>query len=243
MKTHKFDFYKFIILPLIVCAALALSFYALHDLQTAEGAGLYLSLLSGQSDRTFCDILTDILGMLLFIIVLLLPCLVTRNLSVESFCRFFAAYLAFMPVVHPGEVVHIVEHLTHFVLRDSIVTFDILQLLFFDCEPLFRLLQTLLPFTFLLYAICRIKVQSKKQIPWGLPACIALFATAYLLFSNLGYLTLFVTVYLLLFLCYLLWEVLLKELPAFNKWSRILFLIFLLRGIYRILMLISTSHV
>ena len=55
--------------------ALLLVLYTLHDMQTAEGAGLYLSILYGQSNRTPFDILVDIMGMLLLLALLLLPCL------------------------------------------------------------------------------------------------------------------------------------------------------------------------
>lgn len=242
LDTGKNTFCKNIYYVGATLCTLGLALYALHDLQTAEGAGLYLSILYGQSSRIIFDILVDVMGMLLFLTVLLLPCLFLKHLNSASFFRLFACYLAFMPVVHPGNAVHLFEALLDLKLRNSLLTPNLGQFLFVDCLPLFELLPFLMSLLLLLTFADRQKnPMATRKIKLLLPF-ILIFLVLFLVFDNIEETTLYLICYLLLISCFAKWETLCKSNSRFANLSLILFSGCLLRGIYRMLMLISHAH-
>lgn len=222
--------------------SLALALYTLHDMQTAEGAGLYLSILYGQSNRVPFDLMVDIMGMLLFLSLLLLPCLILRHLQLDSFFRLLAVSLAFMPVAHPGNTLHVIEHFLNLTLRESILQGDFLPLLFEEYVPAFQLLKVLLPFLLLLVAINKTLHTSGflRKRYWLL--FMLFFFVMYLLFENTAHTFLYLFYYFLLIWCFDEWEATCKHSKAFADWSLIMFAGCLLRGIYRMLDLISHAH-
>lgn len=222
--------------------ALGLALYTLHDLQTAEGAGLYLSLLYGQANRTPFDILVDIMGMLLLLALLLLPCLFLKHLRLASFFRLLSVYLAIMPIVHPGNAVHLSSALWDLSLRENLLKGNFLQILFTDCVPVFELLRFILPFLLLLLAINRTQGITGFQKARFLFPCIIVVFALYLLFDGIAETALYLLYYLLLILCFAEWEAACKHSTGFSNRSLILFAGCLLRGIYRMLELISHAH-
>ena len=62
---------------------IAIAGLTLHDMQTAEGAGLYLAIKAGAEDRRMYDFAVDAAGMLCLLVLLLLPCFL------PSFPNFF----------------------------------------------------------------------------------------------------------------------------------------------------------
>ena len=232
-------------LALFICStvvAVLLALYTLHDLQTAEGAGLYLSMIFGQSQRTIFDILVDVMGMLLLFAMLLLPGLLLKHMGMASFFRFMSVYLAFMPIVHPGNVVHLGNSFLNMSLRQNISEGNLLQLLFVDCAPAFDALKYTLPLLLLLHAMCRMqKLKPFEKSRLFVFFIIVLFVL-YLLFGETAETTLYLLNYLLIVWCFAKWEALCKHSTSFGDWSIILFIGCMLRGIYRMLELISHAH-
>lgn len=215
--------------------ALGLALYTLHDLQTAEGAGLYLSIISGQSQRIYFDILADLAGMLLLLTALLLPCLLLRHFKMVSFFRILSVYLAIMPVVRPGNVVHLSDAFLNMSLRPVILEGNLGQLLFVECAPVFDAFKITLPFLVLLFAINKSK-RGKVFIP-----CILALLLLYLLVGEIAETTLYLIYYLLLIWCFAEWEDGCERSPRLADWSSIVFIGCLLRGIYRMLALTSLA--
>ena len=149
------NFLKFIMF-VSIALTFVLAFYTLHDLQTAEGAGLYLSITFSQPTRTICDIIVDVAGMFLFFIAIFLPTIMLKHKSVESFFRLFSIYLAFMPIVHPGNVVHLLNAFQNLSIRTNLSDGALLKYLFQDLSPIFGILKVFLPFLFLVYTANRL---------------------------------------------------------------------------------------
>lgn len=242
-ENSKTNLYKNIFFLGAILCTLILALYALHDLQTAEGAGLYLSILYGHSSRLIFDILVDVMGMLLFLAVLLLPCLFLRCLNPASIFRLFACYLAFMPIVHPGNAVHLFEVLFHLQLRDSLLTHKWGHFLYVDCLPLFELIPLLVTLLLLLtFAGKQLGLHTYCKMKLFLPVLFIL-VVLFLLFDSIAETALYLICYILLIGSFAASEALCKKSPRFANWSLILFTGCLLRGIYRLLEVISHAHI
>lgn len=230
---------------LFICCplgALGLALYTLHDMQTAEGAGLYLSIMYGQTSRIPFDIMVDIMGMLLLLALVLLPCLMLKYLRLDSFFRLLTVYLAFIPTAHPGKAVHLINDLLNINLRTNILEGNFLQLIFVDYAPLFDMLKFNLPFLLLLVSTNHfLKIQGFQKKKLFVP-CILIMLAIYLLFENLAETALYLFSFFLLVWMFGEWEVTCKHSSRFANWSLILFIGCLLRGIYRMLELISHTH-
>nr|WP_300834671.1 hypothetical protein [uncultured Acetatifactor sp.] len=99
---------------------IAIAGLTLHDMQTAEGAGLYLAIKAGAEDRRMCDFAVDAAGMLCLLVLLLLPCLLQKRLRPAPFLRFASASLAFLPVTSMALLVHLADGTEEMALRQAI---------------------------------------------------------------------------------------------------------------------------
>lgn len=99
---------------------IAMAELTLHDMQTAEGAGLYLAIKAGAEDRRMYDFAVDAAGMLCLLVLLLLPCLLQKRLRPAPFLRFASASLAFLPVVSMALLVHLADGTEEMALRQAI---------------------------------------------------------------------------------------------------------------------------
>lgn len=99
---------------------IAIAGLTLHDMQTAEGAGLYLAIKAGAEDRRMYDFAVDAAGMLCLLLLLLLPCLLQKRLRPAPFLRFASASLAFLPVVSMALLVHLADGTEEMALRQAI---------------------------------------------------------------------------------------------------------------------------
>lgn len=170
MKTAEKHWEKWIYM-LISIGAFAMVLAAVHDMQTAQGIGLYFAMLAGNENRMIFDILTDGLAVGITGLLLLVPCLVSGHRSIGSFLRLFSAFMAFMPILDFSVMIHL-----------------------FDGKG-------------------------------GFPAW--------------GELLRFVIIYLLLLWCFNRWEKWYQKVPGLDKWGWILFGCFWLRGLYRIIVIMS----
>ena len=99
---------------------IAMAGLTLHDMQTAEGAGLYLAIKAGAEDRRMYDFAVDAAGMLCLLVLLLLPCFLQKRLRPAPFLRFASASLAFLPVVSMALLVHLADGTEEMALRQAI---------------------------------------------------------------------------------------------------------------------------
>ena len=99
---------------------IAMAGLTLHDMQTAEGAGLYLAIKAGAEDRRMYDFAVDAAGMLCLLMLLLLPCLLQKRLRPAPFLRFASASLAFLPVTSMALLVHLADGTEEMALRQAI---------------------------------------------------------------------------------------------------------------------------
>lgn len=231
----------------IMFASIALTFvlalYTLHDLQTAEGAGLYLSITFSHPTRTICDIIVDVVGMFLFFIAIFLPTILLKYKSVESFFRLFSIYLAFMPIVHPGNVVHLINAFQNLSIRTNLSDGNFLKYLFQDLSPIFGIIKAFLPFLLLVYTINRLTHTKKTSIPKWVFILLILLLLCFCLFENVADLFLYLICYTLILWCFQELESLCRSITRFAAWNNIIIWGCLLRGIYRMLALISTTHI
>lgn len=80
------------------CILLALCVYAIHDMQTAQGVGLYFASKIG-CNRLIFDIVTDAVFTLLLVLLLLIPQFARLSANKGRVARFFLLFVAFMPSV------------------------------------------------------------------------------------------------------------------------------------------------
>ena len=228
---------------LLTAGAFALAYLTLHDLQTAEGAGLYLSLKYGQSDRKGFDILVDIVGMLLLFAALFLPCLALKRLQSDSFFRITCVYLAFMPIMRPGVTVHLVDNLLNLKLRPSLPENNLTQLLLEGFADTVIVLRTELPLFLLLLMMTHSHGLSNLQ-KWQKIVIFSTFCLCIInfLFPAIAQETAYFMHYGLIIWCFSEWEKICERFPKFASWGNILFGGCYLRGIYRMIELMSTSH-
>lgn len=221
----------------------ALAFYTLHDLQTAEGAGLYLSITYNSSSRILFDAVIDITGMLLLFLVTFLPILIMGKASLDSFFRFFSIYLAFMPIIHPGNVVHLLNAFQNITFRPNLINCNWENFLFQDLQPIFDMLKWLLPLILLLYAFNKISGGTKVSYRKWFLFLFLIFIFCFCIFENIAFTFLYLAYYLLFLWLFKETETFFLICPSFAPWSYILFGGCLLRGIYRMLHLISITHI
>ena len=198
--------------------------YVVHDMQSAEGVGLYFALQTG-GDRRVYDAAVDAAAALGLFLMILLPCVCLRHRSASALFRFLAAFLAFMPTLSTAYLLNPLQAEEVFLVH----------------TPL-SVLRTVLPFLCLLGAgarasVCGSQGERDHGRAWkrwysvccgGAAAlfCVTLFAVSLQPLFN------FLLVYLILFVCFDLWERLLLKYPVLNSWGWILFGGLMLRGFY-----------
>ena len=220
-----------IIWPGTIIGLFLCSLYALHDMQTAEGIGLFFSLKLGLENRIYLDLLVDVLGMICLALMIWFPCRVLNRRTGASYGRLLIGYLAVVPSLSLSTVLHMFHRDIVF-LWDGQIGSEIIKSF---CESAV-FLQIWLPVLIILYAIRRTDFGKWHRIVWlllGLLLVVSLVvpAVTHLISYLMGYLGL-----LLAFDC---WETILFENEKLRKWSWILFVLLLLRGIYRIVILVS----
>ena len=82
----------------------ALSVYALHDMQTAQGIGYYFALKTGSGSRLFFDIAADLAYLFMFAVMLSIPLFTLKCNNKARFSRFLLLYTALMPALRADYV-------------------------------------------------------------------------------------------------------------------------------------------
>lgn len=248
---------------------IAMAGLTLHDMQTAEGAGLYLAIKAGAEDRRMYDFAVDAAGMLCLLLLLLLPCLLQKRLRPAPFLRFASASLAFLPVTSMALLVHLADGTEEMALRQAISMGQPGAALLEWLGELLPALSAGLPVLILAFGMVRAgsaeelagRAGSPKDLagkaegagssektrphPW-LPRAAGLAALALsavsLLFPALSDICVYLIVYLLLAAAFSLWEKLHDAHPGLNAWGWILFGGFWLRAVERMLEIMSVYH-
>lgn len=229
-RLHKYNNWIMGILALFL---LAFAAAAIHDMQTAEGVGLYFALKKG-TDRQPFDLAADIAALLGLLLLTLLPCVPPAHRSIAVYFRMLTAFLAFMPKLRLAYLIH---------LFDTEADYSL--------EPLLFVLQTVAPLLCLLAIAMSLqgdaaseheKLIDGSNVSWIRPAwkkwysmccaAAALSAAAAFFLPSQQPLFDFVLAYLLLLVCFDLWERLYRRYPALNRWGWILFGGLALRAVY-----------
>lgn len=222
------------VFPLLVTAGMLLCcLYTLHDMQTAEGIGLYLAMKFGKTDRRYFDVLVDVLGMGALAVLIWLPCRL-GHLSgrfAVSYCRLLIVYVAAVPMLSLSALIHLF-HVERIFLWDGNIVSGMAQW-FMDTA---KGLQVWLPLLIILYAVRGTAVEKGHRIVWLLQG-ILLFLT--LIVPAVGPLITYVVGYLGILLAFDCWETIFRENERLERWSRIVFALLLLRGIYQMVVFVS----
>lgn len=208
---------------ILAVAAFACAVAAVNDMQTAEGVGLYFALKL-ERDRLPYDLAVDAAGALGLFLLTALPCLLLRHRSAACYFRMLIAFLAFMPMLSMAYLLHPLEADAPFSLR-----------------PFLPALQMEAPFLCLLAAALSLDGAGAVWKRWYSVCCVAaaLLPLAALCLPFLQQLLCFVLTYLLLLVCFDLWERLFHQYPALNRWGGLLFGGLALRALYVLLMVMS----
>lgn len=213
----------------------------LHDMQTAQGVGLYFAMLAGGAQRKWFDLAVDVLGLGGLFLLLLLPCLALRRRNVFSFWRLFAGYLALLPGVNLAGLVHLFDPPGIFALREAFREGRILWGLLEGIGEFSPFLKTGLPFGCLLLlgrwaggGATGLKRWQKRL----LSVCGILLLCA-VLFPAPAPFCAYAAQYLLLLIGFDIWEELWESAPRLQVWGMLLFAGFWLRGIWMILEVMS----
>lgn len=205
----------------------------LHDMQTAQGIGLYFSILGGYKSRIIFDIIVDVLGIVLLVIYLFVPCFLLSRLNTKSFFRLLAAYLALLPGVDLGRLVHIFDYPGVFTLRPAFVEGKFLTAFLSGMGEISPVLRLWLPILCLMLmgnrVIGNIELERWKiNILWmQSPLFLGVF-----LFPAVSPLLSFIMQYLLLIVCFDIWEGWYEKCSNIKLLGVILFGGLWLRGMY-----------
>lgn len=234
-KKFKNPFYLLVIgITFLFCA------FTLHDIQSSQGVGLYLSMQFGQNNVLLFNLLVDCLGMLLLFIATFLPCLCMKRLQTDSVFRFFSVYLAMIPTIRPASLVHLGNTLANLTIRQISAAEKPFAALLDSLFDAAQLLRTLLPFLLVLVWINR-TTATEKWKKWQIGILIAevFFVILNILFPALSTETAYFMNYLLVVWGFYEWEKVCDRFPRFSSWGMILFGGCWLRGIYRMIELMS----
>lgn len=241
-KGQPAQYMKFFTLLLSI-GALILALCTLHDLQTAEGVGLYFSILADAQNHRIFDILVDVIGILLLLISLLIPCILLKQYNIEAFFHMTALYLAFILAISPAATVHLVDTLKNLSIRQVFAENTPFHLFLESVSNLSDIFLMLIPFLLLLLEINRetepapIKKWEKTIVVLELVLLIL-----NLLLPDFSQETGYFMCYILVIWIFSEAQTLCRHFPAFACWGNILFGGCLLRGVYKMIELMSITQ-
>lgn len=194
----------------------------LHEMQKAEGIGLYWALKAGMERGGF-DIAVDVAVALALLLLTGLPCLILGYRSVSAFFRFLIGFVVFMPRISMAYLIHLFD--------SGLLTVSYDRLLF--------ILQTVIPFGCVLLAA--VAAGEKPWKKWYTVCCVA--AAVLGVVSAVWESEAFgaVVTYLLLLVCFDVWERLINQNPKFaglswilfgGMWIRVVYCMLYIRSIY-----------
>ena len=224
----------------LIGAIFLICLLALHDMQTAEGVGLFFTFKLGKTmeQRMPLDLLVDVVGMVALALLIYLPCCMSKRLSVASYLRLLIGYLAMVPTLSLAEIISLFsgERVGHLWDMGILWTWEAWT----NIYKLLPLLQVWVPLFILLYGFVRLNQCFVLEKWHKIAAVLMLFALVLLfIIPAADNLLLFLIGYMGLLLAFDCWERLYVKLPEFGKWCNLLFVAGLFKGIYRIVVLMS----
>lgn len=208
-----------------------LAYLTLHDLATAQGIGLYLALQQGQEERERFDLMVDIVGMLLLVAVLVIPCIVLKHKKLDALLRIMTVYFAILPSISMGTLVHLFDgHHLWTVSFDWVINLNIL------CS----FLQLIIPLLVVLGYFYKKKGFTVQKWQVCILCSLIILVAGVLFLPELSEVLLQLCYYLLLLVAFDWWERLYTRTELYEKvilW--LLFGVFGCRGCLRMLELMS----
>lgn len=216
-----------------ICTFL-LSCLAFHDIQTAEGVGLYIAILLQRENRIPFDLLVDVLGAVALLLCVTIPC-IGRSDAKKKLAFLMVAYVALMPTVSPASLIHLFSDPENYRICGSVE--ELLQ----GAGRLAPIAGFWIPILCLLSAADRLhgkirKPGNRQRILLIVQVILAVFV---LLLPGFASHLSFVMQYLLLLLTFGIWERMHENAEKYSFWELFLFLGLWLRGGYVLLELMS----
>lgn len=237
-KYSGFCYILFSVIMLLLCLL------AYHDMQTAEGVGLYFALKAGNSSRLPFDIAADVVRMGSILLFLILSCVCTGHKGCGVFFRLLSVWVALMPMVSMGALVPLTEGFGGQLWTLSLKESRIVDSFWWGETEFGVLLLLWLPMLCML-AAGLVSSGQKLMLRWYKVclAAVVLLLVMILMFPGLFAVWQFLVCYALLLCCFDMWERLQEGSVEWRKWSILLFALMWLRGVWRMLELLSVSHV
>lgn len=247
----------------LAAATLLFACLTFHDMQTSEGIGLYFAMRAGAQNRKIFDFLADGARMLCLWAAVFLPCFVSGRRRPDAFFRLLAAYLAFLPTVSAASLVHLADGTEKIALRAAVSAGEWGGALAEGLAVMAPALSAGVPLLLLAAGARKMWGESgvgaenaqreagsglgaaargKAGSGLGAAACLLAVAGA-VLFPALAELCAYALAYVLLLYGFGLWERLWDAEPELRTWGWILFGIFWLRGVYRMIEVMSVYHI
>ncbi len=221
---------------------------AYHDVQIAQGAGLYLAGKYGSGDRVPFDILMDFIGGLAILLCIFCPLLIVKDKTPESLLRFTTMFLAFVPLINPGDLVHIGSHLSNWQIREAFLNDNFFQELIISLsEPMKTLIWEIPLLILVLMVNAEYKEHAIKLWQKVLLIISMVSLVLYLMFPGFGQYTIFLMHYALLLVLFGEMDFCIyKKTSDNNKFFIFLSWVFFgicgLRGIFRMIDLLQNTH-
>jgi len=224
----------------LIAAIFLICLLALHDMQKAEGVGLFFTFKLGRTmeQRMPLDLLVEVAGMVALALLIYLPCHLFKRFSPASYLRLLIGYLAMVPTLSLAGILSLFSGERDGRLWDMGILWT--WEAWTNIYKLLPFLQVWVPLFILLYGFARLN-QCFALEKWHKITIVLIFFALVLLFiiPVADNLLLFLIGYMGLLLAFDCWEKLYAKLPEFGKWCNLLFVAGLLRGIYRIVVLMS----
>lgn len=211
-----------------------MSCLALHDMQTAEGVGLYIALSLQSKNRLLFDLLVDGLGAAVLLLCAAAPCMGKKGKWRKMFFL-LVAYVALMPTVSLASLVHLFSDQENYRICSGMV--ELLK----GLEHIAPVVGFWLPTLCLLLAAGRLQEKSRKmsirqRIFLIVQPVLAIFTV---LFPGFASHLSFVMQYLFLLSAFEAWERLHENAEKYSPWEIVLFGGLWLRGGYVLFELMS----
>ncbi len=241
--------YAHIIAGILFLILLCSAAYALYDVQTAQGVGLYLSMQFDIPYTAVMDILSTAAFMMILLLLIILPGVFLKHRSTASCLRFLSLYLAFIPAISTAYLIHLPDNSELFHLHPAFTSGPLGQVWSDAFACLAPILQIILPVLILLYG-CHFALNKNTELTASTEPLLPIWHRVLILLS----LFLLVTVilfpeltpvseytiwYLLMLICFDLWEKMIAGKPHLQSACHIITAVLIFRSIYRLLELMS----
>ena len=231
-KYNKLVNFIFAAIILLVCM------YALHDMQTAEGIGLFFAMKLGVEQCLFVDVAVDLLCIGALVLLVYLPVKYLKPVTEGACLRLLIGYLAVVPSLSLSELIGLfgANGKEFFWDMGILTTWEAWTNIYL----LLPFLQMWIPLFLILFAV------SCTQYDFTLKKWHRVFLTSQLVMIGIliilpqaENLVLYLFGYFGLLIAFDCWEYLYERTPQWKKWYNLFFVLMLLRGIYRIVVLMS----